>query len=96
MSAPPTPPDPVTNITIIQFTVPDHRHAHLKAQWSPPLPYGNQLTQYQVWIGRRELSPLEDIDTSQLVVNRTLVSDTIDTSGISYTATTYSHLLLQQ
>ena len=54
VSAPPTPPDPVTNITIIQFTVPDHRHAHLKAQWSPPLPYGNQLTQYQVWIGRRE------------------------------------------
>ena len=75
MSAPPIPPDPVTNITIVQFTVPDHRHAQLTAQWRPPARlYGNQVTQYQVWIGRRELRPHESIDTSQLVMNETLVS----------------------
>ena len=74
VSAPPTRPDPVTNITIAQFTVPDHRHAQLRAQWSPPAqPYGN-LQRYQVWIGKRELSPQEGIDTSQLVLNRSLVS----------------------
>ena len=73
VSAPPIPPHPITNITIVKFTVPDHRHAQLMAQWSPPAPpYG--LTQYQVWIGLRELSPQEGIDTSQLVLNRTLVS----------------------
>lgn len=70
---PPVPPDPVTNITVVEFTIPDHRHAHLVVQWSPPVPNG-KLRYYQLWIGRRMLGAQENMDVDQQVVNRTIVS----------------------
>lgn len=70
--APPTPPEPVTNITLVDFTIPDHRHVHLVVQWSPPVPNG-RLMYYQLWIGRRMLGAQEDVDVGQQVVNKNIV-----------------------